>query len=178
MLLLQVFKKSEDVLDILLLLKESFSYFLGLLVWNDVCPSLHFGHILFLAFCATFVLLIIFFFSGEGADSEKGHSEDHRKTKLNWDRDFPSCWGNEVCTCVCLSVIFFLGGRREYEEVVLEPEGSRWTPVVFLWRWEYLEKVKRECVWVCVCACACAPLFGSVTRESSSSAFHLFILMI
>lgn len=33
---------------------------------------------------------------------------------------------------MCLSVIFFLGGRREYEEVVLEPEGSRWTPVVFL----------------------------------------------
>lgn len=30
----------------------------------------------------------------------------------------------------------------------------------------------------CVCVCVCALLFGSVTRESSSSAFHLFILMI
>ena len=125
--------------------------------------------------------LLLLLFSGEGARSnekeKKGSSEDHKKTKLNWDRDFPSCWGIEgcVCVCVCVCVIFFGRGVRRWilsmkiqAGVLLFCCGGRHTHR----RWN------RECVCVCVCVCVCALLFGSVTRESSSSAFHLFILMI
>lgn len=46
----------------------------------------------FLVYCDHFSPCSLFF-SGEGASSEeeKGSPEEHRKTKLNRDRDFPSC---------------------------------------------------------------------------------------
>lgn len=78
---------------------------------------------------------------------------------------------------MCLSVIFFFW--RGCEEEVLEPEDSGLDSCYLVVKVGTLgEGEKGVCVSVCLCACVCALLFGSVTGESSSSAFHLFILMI
>ena len=95
-------------------------------------------------------------FSGEGARSnekeKKGSSEDHKKTKLNWDRDFPSCWGIEgcVCVCVCVCVRYFLEGV--------------WGGRYWVWRFRlescyFVVEVgiltEGEIGSVCVCVCVC-----------------------
>lgn len=179
-LLLQRFKKSENVLDFFFLpFSEYFSYFLGLLVWKDVCPSLHFGYILFFffGFLSYFSSLFFFFLPpGERADSNEKEKKGHRLIRRqNGIETGISLAVEELSVWVCLSVIFLRGQEGVWG-------GGSWA---WRFRLDSHSPVKvgilgggEKGVCECVCACACALLFGSVTRESSSSAFHLFILMI